>query len=461
MTSFRAWHLPRTEVREAHPIAESSTGSVFAPALSPRDVADAARAAREAGQVLRARSTSEIVGLIDHVARRFLDPDDPIRTEALRWLPEVTGYSPAMCTRVLDRMAADWTDPALRRLLRAELGNPRVLDDFVPHARGQRVRAIPPDLVLHVLSGNVPGVGVTSIVRSLLVRAPAICKTAAGEPVLPVLFARALAAGDPDVGRALAVTYWRGGDVEREEAALGEADLVVHYGGQEAITDLRRRLPPHVRLVDHGPRVSFAAVAREHAPRSASSRAAALAVALFDQQGCVSPHLVYVEGGPAEAEDYAGRLARSLARLARELPRGRLSTEEAGVIQQLRGTMEFRGIAGQNVRLWAGPDLAYTVIFDADPAFAAACLNRTVWVKPVPDLDALPHLLRGYPHLLQTAAIDAPRARRHALATPLALAGVTRVTTLAAMPWPRSSWHHDGRGPLRELLRFCDLDGSS
>src|SRR5690606_16119255 len=114
---------------------------------------------------------------------------------------------------------------------------------------------IPPALVLHVLSGNVPGVGVTSMVRSLLVRAPAFCKTAAGEPVLPVLFARALSARDPEVGRALAVTYWRGGDRELEAAALAETELVVHYGGEAAIADLRRRLPPHVRLVEHGPRI--------------------------------------------------------------------------------------------------------------------------------------------------------------------------------------------------------------
>lgn len=461
MTAFRAWHLPHAAVREANALVETDAGAVLVPALAAADVTAAARAARSAGDLLRERNTSAIIELVDHVARRFLDPGDEVRAEALRWLPAVTGYSPAMSERVLDRMAADWTAPALRRLLRAEFGSGAVLDGFVRHAPGQRVRAVPPGLVLHVLSGNVPGVGVTSLVRSLLVRAPALCKTASGEPVLPVLFARALAARDPDVGRALAVTYWRGGDQALEAAALEEAEVVVHYGAGEAMTDLRRRLPPHVRLVEHGPRLSFAAVAREHAPRPASTRAAALAVALFDQQGCVSPHLVYVEGSPDEAERYAARLARSLERLARELPRGRISTAEAGSIQQLRGTTEFRALAGQPVRLWAGADMAYTVLFDADPAFSVTCLNRTVWVKPVDRLEALPHLLHAYRHLLQTAAIDAPRARRATLAHPLALAGVTRITSLAALPWPPPTWHHDGRGPLRELVRFCDLEQRS
>ena len=84
-------------------------GSLLAPALQPAALAAAAAAARSAGQVLRACNTERVVALIDHVARRFLDPTDGLRTEALHWLPEATGYSPAMCARVLDRMAADWT----------------------------------------------------------------------------------------------------------------------------------------------------------------------------------------------------------------------------------------------------------------------------------------------------------------------------------------------------------------
>ena len=196
-------------------------------------------------------------------------------------------------------------------------------------------------------------------------------------------------------------------------------------------------------------------MAREHAPRAASTRAAALAVALFDQQGCVSPHVIFVEGTAAEAEHYAGRLAH---RLAPKLPRGRLSTAEAGLVQELRATTEFRALAGHPVRLWAGHDLAWTVVFEAEPAFSVSCLNRTIRVQPIPSLDALPQLLHAYRPLLQTAGIDAPRSRRAALAGPLALAGVTRITSLAALPWPPPTWHHDGRGPLRELVRLCDLE---
>ncbi|MBD0320994.1 MAG: hypothetical protein ICV87_11715, partial [Gemmatimonadetes bacterium] len=45
-----------------------------------------------------------------------------------------------------------------------------------------------------------------------------------------------------------------------------------------------------------------------------------------------------------------------------------------------------------------------------------------------------------------------------ALAASLARAGVARVAALGNMAWPPQTWHHDGRPPLRELVRWCDLE---
>jgi hypothetical protein len=118
-------------------------------------------AARDAH--LARRPVARVVEVIDAVAARLLDPADPLRRAAERALPAVTGYSPAMIRLVLDRMAADWRSAPLRELLRAEFGDPRVLDGFVPAPRRDGLRAAyGPRLAAHVFSGNVPGVAVTS-----------------------------------------------------------------------------------------------------------------------------------------------------------------------------------------------------------------------------------------------------------------------------------------------------------
>lgn len=469
MQPFDAWHLPLAAGDDLPadglvPTLDAATGATSDGGLrtlrlSPAAIDRVCTALRNAGTRLREVPLDQVVSAIDRVAGRFLDPADDLRATALAWLPRTTGYSPAMARLVLDRMAADWRAPELRALLRAEFRDVRVLDRFIRHRPGQYVRAFGPRLSLHILSGNVPGVGVTSLVRSLLVRAPALCKTARDEPVLPVLFARALHRDSPALGDALAVTWWPGGHLELEAAALAHADVVVHYGGPDALASLAPRVPPHARLLEHGPRISFGLVAREKLHDPDLPAQIARATAVFDQQGCVSPHMVFIEEKrPGDARTLAGKIAGALADLTPELSRGRITPGEATTVQAARAAAEFRAIGGEDVALWADPSLEYTVIYDPAPAFAASCLHRTLWCRPITSLDQVPALVEPHAPLLQSVAVAARRARKNALATALGAAGATRVTCFETLPWPSQTWHHDGRGPLRELIRFVDFE---
>jgi hypothetical protein len=427
-----------------------------------RQQADALAAARD--RHLADRPVGEIVAVVDRVAARLADAGDPLRRAAARALPLVTGYSPPMVARVLDTMAADWRTGPLRALLRAEFGDPRVLDEFRPRASAPGwERAFGPRLVTHVFSGNVPGVAVTSLVRALLVKAASLGKTAVGEPVLAPLFARAVAEEDAGLGECLAVTYWAGGDEEMERAAIAGAEAVVVYGGSEAVAAVRARTQGGTRFLGYGQRLSFAAVAREALGETEAvevARRCALDVATFDQQGCVSPHVVYVEeGGETDARGFARLLADGMAAVEKELPRGTLAPREASAIRQLRGEAEIAMLSGGMTELHASPDgTAWTVVFDSDPAFRASCLNRVVRVKPVADLSHVPGLVGELGPVLQSVGVAGPPERVRALAEPLGALGASRVAPLGRMAWPPQQWHHDGHPPLRELVRWCDVE---
>jgi hypothetical protein len=435
------------------------------PQLTPALLGEQIEALRTAQrEQLQERPVREIVSVIDRVARRLQNPDTPLRQLAEGALPAVTGYSAPMIRRGLDHMAADWRADRLWPLLEAEFGDPAVLDGFQPRpAVGGQTRAFGPELATHVFSGNVPGVAVTSIVRSLLVKAATLGKTSSGEPLLAALFAQAIAEEDEALGHCLAVTYWPGGADALEDVALRAADAVVAYGGNDAIASLRARTPAGVRFVGYGHKLSFGVVAREvlTADRAAEvAHIAALEAALFDQQGCVSPHLFYVEGGgEIEPREWARLLADAMSGVERELPRGKVSPGEASAIRQLRGEAEFSQLAGTGVELHHSAEgTLWTAVYDPDPSFAASCLNRTVRVKPVADLVAVPELVRRIGPLLQTVGVAADEARRAALAASLGRLGASRVAPLGQMAWPPPSWHHDGDSPLRVLVRWCDLE---
>jgi hypothetical protein len=462
MMRVDASHLPRVPAAVAdHVIAARDGVQAVVPALDPvlldRVCADLL-AAREH---LTAMPVGRVIRAIDAATRRLLAPAEPERIQVLHSLRAISGFSDVMASHVLDRTAQDWLAPQLDKLVRDELGGPESVESFVRASDGRRIRAIAPPLSFHVFSGNVPGVGVTSIVRALLVRSAVLGKSAAAEPALAPAFARLLLQVDPAVGSCVAVTYWRGGDAGLEDAALARAGVVVHYGGADAINALRARAPAYVRFVAHGPRISFALI--EASAGAALDRVPhdlARAVALFDQQGCVSPQLAYVIGTPTQARDLARATASALADLQRELPRGRISPAEAAAIRELRTRAEFGAIAGRGGEVWAGSDLDYSVILSDDPAFEGTCLNRTLLVKHVPDLSVLLRIVAPFHGLLQTVGVAGFDPDHLPLAAAaLADAGATRITPIADMPWPPPAWHHDGRGPLRELVRWADLEG--
>jgi len=414
-------------------------------------------------QHLQARPVLEIVRAIGAVAERLLDTHDPLRRKAVLALRGVTGMSAPMAELILDGMATDWREPALARLLEVEFGSPAALDTFVPRAgSAARTRVYGPELTVHVFSGNVPGVSVTSMIRSLLLKSAALGKTAAGEPVLAPLFARALAEQDPGIGACLAVTYWAGGDESLEAAALARADAVIAYGGSEAVESLRRRVPEGARFIGYGHRASFGVIAREalHSAGAAElAHAAALAVATFDQQGCVSPHLFYVEeGGETTAREWAELLAAAMGALEETLPRGVLAPGESAAIRQARAEAEFGQLAGRGHELHASPaTTAWTVIFDPEPGFTPSCLNRLVRVKSVATLDDIAEQVRPLSSVLQTVGVAGPDERIVRLAEQLGRFGASRISPIASMAWPPPQWHHDGRPPLADLARWCDL----
>ncbi|HEY8837069.1 MAG TPA: acyl-CoA reductase, partial [Dehalococcoidia bacterium] len=111
-------------------------------------------------------------------------------------------------------------------------------------------------------------------------------------------------------------------------------------------------------------------------------------VALFDQQGCLSPQFAAVEcGGVIEPRAFAERLAGALASLAVRFPRGSLSPGEATHIQSLRDTARFQSSSGAVVALWESPDSTdWTVVYRDGRDGLQSCRNRFITIVPVTDL---------------------------------------------------------------------------
>src|SRR5437764_3119474 len=284
-----------------------------APARGPRGAVSAEtpaalrarlEAAVEARARLRARPLHETIAALAAAAARWRD-DAALRAE----LPAAACLSPAMIAAVVPIAAGALDAQALAELARREWG------------AGAAARPAPPGpaLVAHVVASNVPALALPAIALGCLAGAAVLVKSGRDDPLSAPAFQRALAAVDPALAATVIAAYWPGGDLAREDAALGRAEVVAVTGSDATLAALAPR--PGRPLIAHGPRWSVAAVERAAA---AGVDAIALDVALHDQRGCLSPHAVYVAG---EARGFAERLAAALEAVAERLPPGTASIE--------------------------------------------------------------------------------------------------------------------------------------
>jgi len=409
-----------SDTRDADPGA--SVPAAVTPALLARTIAEL----RRARHALAARSTDSIVAALSRVVDAWLAPRSTWRTRAETLLPAATGFSPAMVRHALPTMLDPLRAPALGELIAAEAGA----------RRG-------PELILHVLPGNLPGLAAIPAALSLAIGSAALLKAGRGDRVFPQLLVESIAAHDAELGRCLAACYWPGGDPAAEPVALAAADLVVASGDDATIRALAAGA--RGRFIGHGHRVSFAAVSRECTTGEAAAQLAE-DIAIWDQRGCLSPQLCFVEGDVAAAVGFATLVAAALRPLAQRLPPGRLSAAERLAVRRFRDEAEWRGFGGERTRLFAlDGEGDGTVVVEPVPVFEPTPLCRSLRVVPLADLHRLPAVLAPARALLEGAGLAAPPERWPGLAAALAASGVHRVSPLGAMQRPPLDWRQGGR----------------
>lgn len=456
--------------------------------LTPQLIRDACIAVkRNRANWLAHRRTQELVELVAFAAERWMQPESGFRRIALDQGAAETGFSPATLGRGLDTLFKQLTVENLQALLLQDLGDAQRLDGFAAPVgelrQGRLALARGPEMLVHVAAGNLPNSALFSLVLGILTRSAQFMKLARSGNLIPRLFAHSLADLEPKLGSCLELAVWSGGHESLEAALFHEADCVTAQGSDETLQSIAPRLRHGCRWIPHGHRLSFGFIGSDQlssyqAPRLAHRAAADITA--WNQLGCLSPHVFYVEDrGSVSAEGFAEFLAVALAEREAAEPRGPLPVEIAAEIAGRRSLHELRQAhhrvtreeaktvprgaffeaPAAGTRVWASTEsTAWTVVFEEDPRFRTSCLNRFVYVKPCRGLeDMLRHaeVVRGQVSTLGTAVGENRLAE---MVPVLAQWGITRICPLGRMQEPPAGWRHDGRPTLGDFVTWTDWE---
>ena len=482
------------------------------PVVGPDDLLRWIQVLRDAReQNLARKPIAEIIRALDRVSRRFLDPGDPARREAVDSLARAGRFTAPTLERALDDAFQPVTRGGLTKWLASELGSVEALDHPAPGPGGALRRAHGPEWMLQIYAGNVPTLPIWPIYSALLLKAALLAKTSAQEPLLAPLLARTIAEEDENLGACLAVVWWKGGSSHLDRTALSLAPAVLAFGGDDAITSISRQSQPDAVRVLHGPKVSVSYFERRSltyaALRGIAARAA-LDISLYDQQGCLSPHAFYVERrGEVTPAKFAEVLATALEARAHELPRGIVAAEDAASVQLFRAQARFES-AGASAMSSAPPAMSsaspamasgsrsmppglvgiswggsppsrggepargtplvlespgattWTVVLEDRARFEPGPAYRTVRVHAVDGPEELMRAVQPSVRYIEAVGLEARGPERVRLAAAFAALGIPRVASVGQLQRPSPLGTHGGVRRLLPFVTWSSVEGS-
>lgn len=321
------------------------------------------------------------------------------------------------------------------------LGGLECLDGFVPRSvsQGDEKRAYPRGVIGHWIAGNVPTLGLLSLLSAMITKNVSIVRLPrAAENVLSDLLRHFHSLGEPHAILAASVAVVR---YDHSDKAVAErfslmCDTRIIWGGDESTAQVKA-LPSKRTCLDliFPDRTSFVVIGRDYLDGKNAETAARLIAhdaSVFEQKACASPHTVLVA---AESDDelmhFCKLLFRAMEKVQKIIPKLAPSPTSASAILNLRSQYDIFHEA------WYPDGLSFTILSDDTVQLGPPIGDRTLFVRKLPKEEKLAQII---PSNIQSVGVAASGQEYERLTQCLGQAGVHRITRLGGMthfsiPW--------------------------
>ena len=390
---------------------------------------------------LRAVPARSIVRAVADAAARWADADFPPRVRLLDRVVERTGYTAPVVEYALDQLFGSLTVDALEATISGELGSLDVLDDFALRPGRPRARALPVGSVCVISSRTTIGVAIVPAVFAMCAKCDVLVKDR--EDGLVRAFFETLAQELDAVAHAARAQTWE-----------GESDAI-NVGSFDAITRIAASTQGKTRFIGFGSRASIGYVAREelrdviHAKRIAAG--AARDVVLYETEGCLSLHALFVErGGSVDPQQFTRLVAQEVERASVEFPPGLRDARASARIASARNLAAFRSAAGSG-SVFSDARGSYLTVLDPPESEPPAFLPRAIAVHAVENPgDAITYLAR-HDIPVEAVAIAGKRPDLRTLAIEI---GAHRIARFGDLQRPPLGGNHGGRSRIADFITW-------
>jgi hypothetical protein len=406
---------------------------------------------------------AEIIDILDRTGEAIRADFDGYIADALDRMARTCTLERRIVENLYDDLSGMFSDRAgIIYMLKRELGSLEILDgwqrEVLTNGKVIKVRAFPPR-ILHVLAGNVPMVAAGAIIKGSLTKGVHLLKMPANDLHTAPAILRTMARIAPNhpILKSFTAVYWRGGD-ERVEGAICRPqyfDKIAAWGGERAITGIKKYAGPGLELITFDPKTSISLIGKEvfdsQDNLEQAAELAAIDVASFDQSACVCSRFQFIEGSVDDVDRYCEALHRNLRKERRYTAAACFP-----VPTDIREEIQALAMLEPDYRVWGGYDGSGIVIRSDDPVeFHPE--GKIVNVVRVENLAAA---VRHASVATSTAGIY-PFDRKVELRDALANAGAQRIVNLGMAMSFGSGAPHDGFYAMQRYMKWINDEGET
>ena len=371
-----------------------------------------------------------------------------------------TQMATAEAQAILVQLIAMLQKETLQDKLLSELGTtqPHVLERRYPERQFETWA--PLGCLVHVMPANVFAVAAMGLLEGLLSNNINMVKVSARDSQFAALFAQELVSHDRSdrLHDYIAVLRLSSKQNDLLQSLFDQADVISAWGGEAAISAIRKMAPDSVRIVAWGHKVSFAYLSHSMLQNQEAIEGFAKDMCVLDQQACSSPQTLFVEGNEQEVLQVAQALNTALTRIAPTIPAedpDDAAWAEIATVINVATAEQALGLC----HVIQEPHQAWRLIVDYRPGLKPSPLYRTLWIKPI-QAEQVTSVLRPMRAWLQTCGLAANFNETKVLVRKLFAAGVSRITRPGEMLNSYNGSPHDGLYALQQFMRRITLDAS-
>lgn len=327
-----------------------------------------------------------------------------------------------------------------------------------PHGlKAVKIRREPLGVLFHIAAGNVDVLPAFSVAEGLLTGNINILKLPQADNGLTIEILRQLLEEEPALSDFIYVFDTPSSDIAAMRKMAVLSDGIAVWGGNEAISAVRRLAPDGVRIIEWGHKLGFCYVSG-YEDRESEMNALAEHIMATKQLLCSSCQVIFLDTDRfEEVEKFCTEFLPYLERASEKYPVTEIGAVAEITLRRYTDTME-KDIYGQHH--------TEQVLFQGENTSLTACTDSTLelsymygncLVKPLPKQNVMTEL-RKNKGVLQTAGLICTPEKRRELTELLIRCGVTRITTAGNMSESFSGEAHDGDYALQRYTRIVNIE---